>query len=120
LGLFALGEQKVNIGGLALIQFSSVPAINLVSFLPSIWGVLYGCALHSAGFFMPRGVKIFGLGIILLSVLSFPGSPFFSHDVPGLDGNFHRGHLLMGLLFGVCQLVYGGYLYWTEKGKQAA
>ena len=31
-----------------------------VLWLPLIWVVLYGCAFHAAGFFMPRGMKIFG------------------------------------------------------------
>src|SRR5262245_26249812 len=28
--------------------------------LPGIWMVLYGCGAHAAGFFMPRGMKLFG------------------------------------------------------------
>src|SRR5437660_8056531 len=28
--------------------------------LPGVWVVLYGCALHAAGFFMPRGMRLFG------------------------------------------------------------
>src|ERR1035441_8739090 len=32
--------------------------------LPSIWVVLYGCAFHAAGFFMPRGMKVFGWAFV--------------------------------------------------------
>ncbi|HUE36958.1 MAG TPA: hypothetical protein VMO20_06175, partial [Candidatus Acidoferrum sp.] len=28
--------------------------------LPYLWALFYGCALHSAGFFIPRGLKWFG------------------------------------------------------------
>src|SRR5581483_1122791 len=33
--------------------------------LPLAWVVLYGCAFHAGGFFMPRGMKIFGWIFIL-------------------------------------------------------
>src|SRR5207249_3239824 len=33
--------------------------------LPLGWVILYGCAFHAAGFFMPRGMKIFGWAFIL-------------------------------------------------------
>src|SRR5262245_54154999 len=33
--------------------------------LPLSWVVLYGCAMHAAGFFMPRGMKVFGWVFIL-------------------------------------------------------
>ena len=31
------------------------------SLTTAIWILFYGCALHAAGFFMPRGIKLFGL-----------------------------------------------------------
>jgi hypothetical protein len=31
-----------------------------------------------------------------------------------------NAHWLMGFFFGVLHLAYGGYLYLTEKGKNAA
>src|SRR5438045_6192287 len=31
-----------------------------LALLPALWIILYGCALHAAGFFMPRGMKMFG------------------------------------------------------------
>ena len=82
--------------------------------MPFFWALFYGCALHSAGFFMPRGVKWFGwiyvglaLGIILLVGIILPDRHI-------------NGHLLMGFFFGVLHLTYGAYLYLTEKGKNAA
>src|SRR5205085_2089603 len=29
-----------------------------VILLPAVWASLYGCALHAAGFFMPRGMRL--------------------------------------------------------------
>jgi hypothetical protein len=83
-----------------------------VKVLSPIWIILYGCALHSAGFFMTRGIKLFGWAFILagsalifvLPKLAFPLSP----------------HWLMGFFFGVLHLAYGTYLYFTEQRRNAA
>src|ERR1051326_8808678 len=47
--LFNVGSAPDNLG----------PTIGML-WLPLSWVVLYGCAFHAAGFFMPRGMKIFG------------------------------------------------------------
>ncbi len=80
-----------------------------------VWMLFYGCALHSAGFFMTRGIKWFGwifiLGAIgLVFVLLLANSSLRPWS----------GNLVMGFFFGVLQLAYGAYLYLTEKGKNAA
>jgi len=82
--------------------------------LPFLWAFFYGCALHSAGFFMPRGVKWFGwvyiglaCAILVIIAILRPEAEF-------------SPHWLMGFFFGVLHLVYGAYLYLTEKGKNAA
>jgi len=88
---------------------------NLVGlfFLPVGWIVFYGCAVHSAGFFMPRGIKLFGWVFILggcgLFALGGPDMPrpLFAHGV-------------MGFFFGVLHLAYGAYLFCTEKKKNEA
>jgi hypothetical protein len=83
--------------------------------LPLIWIVLYGCALHAAGFFTPRGLRLFGwvfvLGgcAILLAIL-----------VLEPDLTLAVCHALMGAFFGLLHLAYGAYLYFTERRKQAA
>jgi hypothetical protein len=82
--------------------------------LTFIWLLFYGCALHAAGFFMPRGVKLFGwvyIGLACGSLL------FLATAWP--DGELNA-HWLMGVFFGVLHLAYGAYLYLTEKGKNAA
>jgi hypothetical protein len=79
-----------------------------------IWIVFYGCALHAAGFFMPRGVKWFGWFFIFGSCGLF--YVFMLHLVD-FEVNPHE---LMGLFFGILHLTYGAYLYLTERGKNAA
>lgn len=82
--------------------------------LTFIWLLFYGCALHSAGFFMPRGMKWFGwihvglacATLCLLAVVQ-----------PKVEIS---AHWLMGFFFGGLHLAYGVYLYLTEKGKNAA
>ncbi len=77
-----------------------------------LWMVLYGCALHAAGFFMPRGMKLFGWLFILAGCAV--GARFgVSHSVAA----FPAAHLVMGGSFGGLHLAYGLYLYFTEKRK---
>jgi hypothetical protein len=82
--------------------------------LAFIWLLFYGCALHAAGFFVPRGVKLFGWIYIALAGGCLLFLVIFHPDVEW------RAHWLMGFFFGVLHLVYGAYLYLTEKGKNAA
>jgi hypothetical protein len=78
----------------------------------------YGCALHAAGFFMPRGVRRFGWLMLafggallaLLVILAFGEADFSAW----------LNHALMGFFFGALHLAYGAYLYVTEKRKTAA
>jgi len=79
-----------------------------------VWIMFYGCALHAAGFFMPRGVKVFGW----LFIVSACGV-FYAFALGDLNSNF-SAHWLMGFFFGVLHLAYGAYLYLTEKGKNEA
>ncbi|HEX5400446.1 MAG TPA: hypothetical protein VFY06_15465 [Verrucomicrobiae bacterium] len=83
------------------------------SLLAVFWILFYGCALHAAGFFTPRGVRWLGwafiAGAFLLVILH--------QTVKDLQFN---PHLLMGLFFGMLHLACGVYLYLTEKGKNAA
>jgi len=57
------------IGVVALLRTDSAPesgsAMAGLFWLPLIWVVLYGCGFHAAGFFMPRGMKIFGWAFII-------------------------------------------------------
>jgi len=83
----------------------------LTSFL---WLLFYGCALHAAGFFMPRAIRLLGLFFVLCSfgfLLAY-GVIWKSADP--------NAHYVMGFFFGAVHLAGGAYLYLTEKGKNAA
>ena len=80
--------------------------------LPALWMVLYGCAIHAAGFFMPRGIKLFGWMFVLAGC-----SLFIALSTPGVTPSMRWGHVIMGATFGGFHVAYGAYLYLTEKGK---
>jgi hypothetical protein len=78
--------------------------------------VLYGCAMHAAGFFMARGIKWFGwvfilAGCALLAVLT---QRSYASGMPAL----RHAHALMGATFGGMHLLYGVYLHLTEARKK--
>ena len=83
--------------------------------LAVIWMLLYGCALHAAGFFMPRGIKVFAW-VFLLAACALLAVVATSQ--PASPANL--GHGVMGGFFGALQLAYGIYLYFTEKRKSEA
>jgi hypothetical protein len=79
--------------------------------LPLGWVVLYGCAFHAAGFFMPRGMRIFGWAFVVA------GCGLFAAGIPD---QLHRADVaygIMGFFFGVLHLAYGVYLYFTEQRR---
>jgi hypothetical protein len=80
----------------------------------TLWIVLYGCALHSAGFVISRGFRLFAwIFIIVGGLLPFGlASLFYSTNFP-----WDSPHLLMGSTFGGLHLAYGIYLYFTENRK---
>jgi len=82
--------------------------------LPVGWVVLYGCAMCAAGFFTPRGLRIFGWAFIL------GGCGLFAVGIPDWVSRLYFAHGIMGGFFGALHLAYGAYLYLTEKGKNAA
>jgi hypothetical protein len=90
----------------------AVKGDDLLLLLPFLWALFYGCALHAAGFFMPRGVRWFGWIYIGLAcgLLAFMVvvQPEFSP------------HWIMGFFFGVLHLAYGAYLYLTERKNPVA
>lgn len=97
------------------LSLDAFPA-ELAWWLPSIWMMLYGCGLCSAGFFMPRGIKLFGAAFLLTGCLSLLGliEPANQSTLPGLQ----QAHLVMGGAFGVMHLTYGLYLYVTETREE--
>ena len=82
--------------------------------LAALWTIFYGCALHAAGFYTLRGIRLLGwlfiaAGVtIMFMVAAGQGQDF-------LISTYQAGHWLMGAMFGLLQLAYGIYLYFTEK-----
>jgi hypothetical protein len=77
--------------------------------LPLLWIILYGCAFHAAGFFMPRGMKLFGWTFVI------GGSVLFAMGEPAWASPHEYGHGIMGFFFGALHLAYGAYLHFTER-----
>ncbi len=82
--------------------------------LPLGWVILYGCAFHAAGFFMPRGMRLFGWAFIL------GGCGLFAVGIPDWPRRPDYAYGIMGGFFGGLHLAYGVYLYFTEQRKNAA
>ena len=83
-------------------------------FIALVWILFYGFALHTAGFFMPRGIKFLGWLFIACFCLLIYG------DADERIFLENKEYWLMGFFFGVLHLAYGAYLYLTEKRKNAA
>lgn len=91
---------------------------NQVSFawaLPVTWILLYGCALHAAGFFTPRGIRLLGWLFILGGC-----SLTMSSLAVKVRLEYTQSHLIMGVFFGGLQLAYGIYLHFTDSPNSRA
>ena len=83
--------------------------------------MLYGCALHSAGLFVSRGVRLLGWSFIIASIVIGHMHLYTSMGL-GVDGKpsfWLQPHAMMGLTFGGLHLLASLYLYVTEKRKNA-
>ena len=85
--------------------------VTCMFWLPLVWVVLYGCAFHAAGFFMPRGMRIFGWAFVVA------GCGLFATGVPDHIDRLDFAYGIMGTFFGVLHLAYGVYLYFTEQRR---
>ncbi len=83
--------------------------INL-PYLPAFWIMFYGTALYSSGFFMRRGMKLFGFLFVLAG-----GIMLIILALLKINLDYKIAHLLMGIFFGVIHICYGVYLHFTEK-----
>ncbi|MBI5395957.1 MAG: hypothetical protein HZA91_11725 [Verrucomicrobia bacterium] len=86
-----------------------------VLMLPIAWMLCYGCGLHAAGFFVPRGLQLFGWFFILSACALWADAVFI-----GLPRDATTANTVMGAFFGVVHLAYGLYLRFTENRKDAA
>jgi hypothetical protein len=96
------------------IIFAFVVGLANTVVLTFIWLLFYGCALHSAGFFMSRGMRFFGWIFVGMACAVLCFTAFIPPDVEV------SAHWLMGFFFGVLHLAYGAYLYLTEKKNSVA
>lgn len=102
--------------GMIVVVFLGQRRSEVNYFLTIAWVLFYGCALHSAGFSMSRGIKLFGWCFILggCSLIAL----LFGRFLPVF--NAIPEHFLMGFFFGIAHLAYGAYLYFTEPRKTEA
>jgi hypothetical protein len=96
------------LGVILILAFGETLSITWA--LPVSWILLYGCALHAAGFFMPRGMKMLGWLFILGGCSLTLSSLSVGAQLPLLSS-----HVIMGVFFGALQLAYGIYLHLSEK-----
>ena len=93
------------------IQGATAGYVTCMLWLPAGWIILYGCGFHAAGFFMPRGMKVFGWALIL------GGCALLAIGIPDRYHRLEHSHAIMGFFFGLLHLAYGTYLYFTEKRR---
>jgi hypothetical protein len=108
-----------------------IPAFTVGAFIAAIWAFgdndpdstlllipawcwAFGCAIYSASFFAPRGMKLFRLLFILIGFCLVIGLRL------QLNLFDYSPHLLMSGIFGGLHFAYGIYLYFTEKKKPEA
>jgi hypothetical protein len=110
------------LGGLMTTLYSSYPAPKFWAAI--IWMLFYGCALHSAGFFMARGIKWFGWVFIASAfiIIIFGNCTGCLWERPDACPWFFalKPDAIMGFFFGGLHVAYGTYLYFTEKKSSAA
>lgn len=107
--------------GVLLVVFDQHLGIG-ASYAAAAWVILYGCALSAAGFFTPRGVKLFGrtfvyAGSALLVLAPITGLVGVG-DLP-VENPQQLAHYIMGFFFGVLHVICGIYLYFTERRRHA-
>ena len=101
--------------GLGLLEILNQPDARDSIRLTALWIILYGGALHAAGFFMRRGIRLLGWIFVIIGSLCL-----FFHELeqtPWLNGK--HAHLLMGWAFGANNLMYGLYLKLTSEPLDA-
>ena len=117
----ALAMMPSLVAGLVIsvcLFISAGPAsgMDILFWLPAIWAILYGSALHAAGFFTPSGVRV--LGWVFLSCGSAILLLALVVDTVALSHWTCR--FFMGIVFGGLHLAAGIYLYFTEQRKNVA
>jgi hypothetical protein len=85
-------------------------ARRVVWLLPALWMVLYGCALHAAGFFMTGGIRglgwayvVAGSGLLLWWTCPLNQFPPVAHAHLAMAVGFGVGHAGYGLGLGLAE-----------------
>ena len=76
------------------------------------WVIIYGCALHAAGFFMQNRMRLFGWIFIIGGC-----AVLFASTAQSTLRTTEAAHYVMAGFFGFLHLVCGVYLYFTEKQR---
>ena len=95
--------------GLGVLELLRAPMEGDGIRLAAIWMILYGGALHSAGFFMQRGLRLLGWFFVIIGIICLGISEFW--ETSWLVDS--QAHWVMGWAFGVNNLAYGVYLKLT-------
>jgi len=98
-----------------IFTFALGSAVSFAWALPVTWILLYGCAVHAAGFFMPRGIKLLGWLFIMGGCSLTLSSMSVGAHLP-----ITSSHVIMGVFFGGLQLAYGIYLHLSEKPQRTS
>ena len=101
--------------GLGVLELLRAPMEGDGIRLAAIWMILYGGALHSAGFFMQRGLRLLGWFFVIIGIICLGISEFW--ETSWLVDS--QAHWVMGWAFGVNNLAYGLYLKLTTEPLEA-
>ena len=97
--------------GLGVLELLRAPMEGDGIRLAAIWMILYGGALHSAGFFMQRGLRLLGWFFVIIGIICLGISEFW--ETSWLVDS--QANWVMGWAFGVNNLAYGLYLKLTAE-----
>jgi len=97
----------LGLGVLEILNTGGRDSIRLIA----LWMVLYGGALHAAGFFMQRGLKLVGWIFVISGTICL-----YLHTIIDVKwlGEVNA-NWVMGWAFGANHLAYGLYLKLTAK-----
>lgn len=95
-----------------LILFRGTEHMRWLFIYPNIF--FYGCAMHSAGFFMPPATQKLAWGFSFMGAVVLVILPMVSQTQ-----DCRLDHLTMGFFFGLLHLAYGIYLSCTKEAPKA-
>lgn len=95
-----------------LILFRGTEHMRWLFIYPNIF--FYGCAMHSAGFFMPPATQKLAWGFSFMGAVVLVILPMLSKTQ-----DCRLDHLTMGFFFGLLHLAYGIYLSCTKEAPKA-